>query len=73
MTLMSEILQFHFKVIIDEKGSLMTGRKIASTKSTGSALDIRAMRIFVAVAEAGSFVAGGKAMGLTRSSNRVKR
>ncbi|WP_226374482.1 MULTISPECIES: LysR family transcriptional regulator [Pantoea] len=41
--------------------------------TTGSALDIRAMRIFVAVAEAGSFVAGGKAMGLTRSSNRVKR
>ncbi|NRH22269.1 LysR family transcriptional regulator [Pantoea stewartii] len=46
----------------------MTGRKIASTMSTGSALDIRAMRIFVAVAEAGSFVAGGKAMGLTRSA-----
>lgn len=46
----------------------MTGRKIASTKLAGSALDISAMRIFVAVAEAGSFVAGGKAMGLTRSA-----
>ncbi|MDU5829068.1 MAG: LysR family transcriptional regulator, partial [Mixta calida] len=46
----------------------MTGRKIASTKLACSALDIKAMRIFVAVAEAGSFVAGGKAMGLTRSA-----
>ncbi|SET63951.1 LysR family transcriptional regulator [Kosakonia radicincitans] len=46
----------------------MTGRKIASTKLAGSALDIGALRIFVAVAEAGSFVAGGKAMGLTRSA-----
>ncbi|HEI6704586.1 TPA: LysR family transcriptional regulator [Yersinia enterocolitica] len=46
----------------------MTGRKIASTKLAGSALDISAMRIFVAVAEAGSFVSGGKAMGLTRSA-----
>ena len=46
----------------------MTGRKIASTKLAGSDLDIRAMRIFVAVAEAGSFVAGGKALGLTRSA-----
>lgn len=46
----------------------MTGRKIASRKLAGSAMDISAMRIFVAVAEAGSFVAGGKAMGLTRSA-----
>ncbi len=46
----------------------MTGKKIASTKLAGSALDIGAMRIFVAVAEAGSFVGGGKAMGLTRSA-----
>lgn len=46
----------------------MTGRKIASTKLAGSALDISALRVFVAVAEAGSFVAGGKAMGLTRSA-----
>lgn len=46
----------------------MTGRKFASTKLADSALDIRAMRVFVAVAEAGSFVAGGKAMGLTRSA-----
>ncbi|SKC17323.1 DNA-binding transcriptional regulator, LysR family [Kosakonia radicincitans] len=46
----------------------MTGRKIASTKLAGSALDIGALRVFVAVAEAGSFVAGGKAMGLTRSA-----
>ncbi|ORM61623.1 LysR family transcriptional regulator [Pantoea rodasii] len=46
----------------------MTGRKIASTKLAASVLDISAMRIFVAVAEAGSFVAGGKAMGLTRSA-----
>ncbi len=46
----------------------MTGKKIASTKLAGSALDIGALRVFVAVAEAGSFVAGGKAMGLTRSA-----
>ncbi|WP_336749910.1 LysR family transcriptional regulator [Pantoea vagans] len=46
----------------------MTGRKITSAKFAGSALDIRAMRIFVAVADAGSFVAGGRAMGLTRSA-----
>ncbi|EKM5064179.1 LysR family transcriptional regulator [Cronobacter turicensis] len=46
----------------------MTGRKIASGNATGAALDIHALRIFVAVAEAGSFVAGGKAMGLTRSA-----
>ncbi len=43
-------------------------KRIASTKLAGSALDINALRIFVAVAEAGSFVAGGKAMGLTRSA-----
>ncbi|ELY5802684.1 LysR family transcriptional regulator [Cronobacter sakazakii] len=46
----------------------MTGRKIASGKATGTGLDIHTLRIFVAVAEAGSFVAGGKAMGLTRSA-----
>jgi DNA-binding transcriptional LysR family regulator len=46
----------------------MTGKKIASTKLAGSALDMGALRVFVAVAEAGSFVAGGKAMGLTRSA-----
>ncbi|EPT7033834.1 LysR family transcriptional regulator [Cronobacter malonaticus] len=46
----------------------MTGRKIASVNATGAGLDIHALRIFVAVAEAGSFVAGGKAMGLTRSA-----
>jgi len=46
----------------------MTGRKIAPTNLAGSALDMGALRVFVAVAEAGSFVAGGKAMGLTRSA-----
>ncbi|EOW6409056.1 LysR family transcriptional regulator [Cronobacter sakazakii] len=46
----------------------MTGRKIASANTTGTGLDIHTLRIFVAVAEAGSFVAGGKAMGLTRSA-----
>lgn len=46
----------------------MTGKKIAPVKHAGSALEINALRIFVAVAEAGSFVAGGKAMGLTRSA-----
>ncbi|EKK7702000.1 LysR family transcriptional regulator [Cronobacter sakazakii] len=46
----------------------MTGRKIASGNATGTGLDIHTLRIFVAVAEAGSFVAGGKAMGLTRSA-----
>ncbi|ELY2665661.1 LysR family transcriptional regulator [Cronobacter sakazakii] len=46
----------------------MTGRKIASGNATGTGLDIHTLRIFVAVAEAGSFVAGGNAMGLTRSA-----
>ncbi|EOU1294820.1 LysR family transcriptional regulator [Cronobacter sakazakii] len=46
----------------------MTGRKIASGNATGTGLDIHTLRIFVAVTEAGSFVAGGKAMGLTRSA-----
>lgn len=46
----------------------MTGRKIASATFPGSALDMNTLRIFVAVADAGSFVAGGKAMGLTRSA-----
>ncbi|EQB4041698.1 LysR family transcriptional regulator [Cronobacter sakazakii] len=46
----------------------MTGRKIASGNATGTGLDIHTLRIFVTVAEAGSFVAGGKAMGLTRSA-----
>lgn len=46
----------------------MTGRKIASAKRAESAVNISELRIFVAVAEAGSFVAGGKAMGLTRSA-----
>ncbi|EKK4059071.1 LysR family transcriptional regulator [Cronobacter sakazakii] len=46
----------------------MTGRKIASGNATGTGLDIHTLRIFVAVVEAGSFVAGGKAMGLTRSA-----
>lgn len=46
----------------------MTGSKIASTKPAVSVLDINSIRIFVAVAEAGSFVAGGKTVGLTRSA-----
>ena len=46
----------------------MTGKKVAALKPAGSALEINALRIFIAVAEAGSFVAGGKAMGLTRSA-----
>lgn len=54
--------------MIGEIGSPMTVRKIALPESAGSALEINALRIFVAVAEAGSFVAGGKAMGLTRSA-----
>lgn len=54
--------------MIGEIGSPMTGRKIASPESAGSDLEINALRIFIAVAEAGSFVAGGKAMGLTRSA-----
>lgn len=54
--------------MIGEKGSPMTGRKIASPESAGSTLEINALRIFVAVAESGSFVAGGKAIGLTRSA-----
>ncbi|AUH01262.1 LysR family transcriptional regulator [Prodigiosinella confusarubida] len=46
----------------------MVGKKIPVAKPKGSDIDIGALRIFVAVAEAGSFVAGGKAMGLTRSA-----
>jgi len=46
----------------------MVGKKIPSAKSTGSDLDIGALRVFVAVAQTGSFVAGGKTMGLTRSA-----
>ncbi|MDY0970996.1 LysR family transcriptional regulator [Siccibacter turicensis] len=46
----------------------MTGKKIAPVTPAGSGLEIHALRIFVAVAEAGSFVSGGKAMGLTRSA-----
>lgn len=33
-----------------------------------SDLDLRALRVFVAIAESGSFIAGGKARGLTRSA-----
>ncbi|WP_227317621.1 LysR family transcriptional regulator [Cedecea davisae] len=33
-----------------------------------SGIDLNGLRIFVAIAETGSFVAGGKAMGLTRSA-----
>lgn len=53
----------------------MTGKKIALAKPDGPALEISALRVFVAVAEAGSFVASGKAMGLTRSAagNAVAR
>ena len=46
----------------------MKSKKIAVAKPAGSSLEMNGLRIFVAVAEAGSFVAGGKSMGLTRSA-----
>jgi len=46
----------------------MQSRNIAKRLPVASDLDIGALRIFVAVAEAGSFVGGGKAVGLTRSA-----
>ncbi|MBP2302107.1 LysR family transcriptional regulator [Azospirillum picis] len=46
----------------------MQSRDIAKRLPVASDLDIGALRIFVAIAEAGSFVGGGKATGLTRSA-----
>ncbi|MCH4543686.1 MULTISPECIES: LysR family transcriptional regulator [Brucella/Ochrobactrum group] len=46
----------------------MQRRDIAKHLPAASELDLGALRIFVAVAEAGSFVGGGKAVGLTRSA-----
>lgn len=41
---------------------------IATPSSPGSNLDLGTLRIFVAIVETGSFVSGGKALGLTRSA-----
>lgn len=46
----------------------MSASKIPKRNPSTSELDLRALRIFVAVAEAGSFVAGGLSVGLTRSA-----
>lgn len=46
----------------------MTGHVTARRKSQTSDLDLSALRLFVAVARTGSFVAGGKALGLSRSA-----
>lgn len=41
---------------------------IAAPSSASSNLDLGTLRIFVAIVETGSFVSGGKALGLTRSA-----
>ncbi|MBS1000126.1 LysR family transcriptional regulator [Acetobacter persici] len=46
----------------------MLSRSVAKRLPAASDLDLATLRIFVAVAEAGSFVSGGKAVGLTRSA-----
>ncbi|MEH2920101.1 LysR substrate-binding domain-containing protein [Samsonia erythrinae] len=46
----------------------MIDGNIPAYKKSNSDLDIGALRLFVAIAESGSFVAGGKARGLTRSA-----
>ncbi|MGU3399912.1 LysR family transcriptional regulator [Brucellaceae bacterium D45D] len=46
----------------------MLPRSVAKRLPAATDLDPAALRIFVAVAEAGSFVSGGKAVGLTRSA-----
>lgn len=46
----------------------MQSRDIAKHLPATSELDLGTLRIFVAAAEAGSFVGAGKAVGLTRSA-----
>ncbi|EMM3404230.1 LysR family transcriptional regulator [Klebsiella oxytoca] len=46
----------------------MRAAKVPKRNPLTPELDLRAIRIFVAVAEAGSFVAGGTSVGLTRSA-----
>ncbi|WP_417804845.1 LysR substrate-binding domain-containing protein [Thalassospira lucentensis] len=46
----------------------MVGRKVANGTFPGTELDLGAVSVFVAVAEAGSFVSGGKERGLSRSA-----
>ncbi|MBJ7537076.1 LysR family transcriptional regulator [Marinomonas transparens] len=46
----------------------MNNRKFPNKPPYGTSLDLTAIRIFVAIAETGSFVAAGKSIGLTRSA-----
>ncbi|KJY81939.1 LysR family transcriptional regulator [Vibrio galatheae] len=46
----------------------MNGRKFPNNAPQGTSLDFTAIRVFVAIAETGSFVAAGKNVGLTRSA-----
>ncbi|RUO34864.1 LysR family transcriptional regulator [Aliidiomarina soli] len=46
----------------------MSFRSLPTAHKQDSDLDLKALRIFVAIAESGSFIAGGKARGLTRSA-----
>ena len=51
-----------------ECASPMSVPKIPKTDSLSAELDLKVVRIFIAVAKAGSFVAGGASVGLTRSA-----
>ena len=51
-----------------ECASPMSVPKIPKSTLLSSELDLKAVRIFIAVAKAGSFVAGGASVGLTRSA-----
>ncbi|ASA54556.1 LysR family transcriptional regulator [Vibrio gazogenes] len=46
----------------------MSDRRFPNKAPYGTSLDLMAIRIFVAIAETGSFVAAGKSIGLTRSA-----
>ncbi|WP_410014766.1 LysR family transcriptional regulator [Sodalis sp. C49] len=46
----------------------MSVRHVAAGQHGGGGIELNTMRAFVAIAESGSFVAGGKIMGLTRSA-----
>lgn len=46
----------------------MGGLKFINSHHPGGGVELNTMRTFVAIAETGSFIAGGKAIGLTRSA-----
>ncbi|WP_428239476.1 LysR family transcriptional regulator [Gynuella sp.] len=46
----------------------MSDRKFPNKAPYGTSLDLMAIRIFVAIAETGSFISAGKSIGLTRSA-----